>query len=53
VAEFLNKKFLFGGGDGTGARNLHSLETNANTGQKSIPNISVLHATTKFNALLF
>jgi len=48
VAEFLNKKFLFGGGVGAG--NLHSLKTNANTDQKSIPNISVLHATTKFNA---
>jgi hypothetical protein len=50
VAEFLNKKFLGGGGGGAGAGNLHSLKTNANTNQKSIRNISVLHATTKFNA---
>jgi hypothetical protein len=51
VAEFLNKNFLFGGGIGTGAENLYSLKTNANTNlKKSILNISVLHANTKFNA---
>lgn len=50
MAEFLNKKFLFGGGVGTGTWNLHSLKTNANTDEKSNPNISVLRTTTKFNA---
>ena len=37
MAEFLNKNFLFGGGIGTGAENLHSLKTNANTNKKINP----------------